>query len=73
MSTRALMSLANYKSYLGRVVTLHGSVGKGQKWVVRSIHAEHPDHPWGWMVRLDNPAQQCRLSLKSESFEKEKV
>ena len=57
------MSLRDYIPYIGRVVV----VGN-KKWKVRSIHADHPDHPWGWMVRLDNRMDQCRLSLNSESF-----
>jgi hypothetical protein len=57
------MSLEAYRPYLGRVITL-----RGKKWRVASIHADHPDYPWGWMVRVDKPMDQCRLSLRSESF-----
>ena len=59
-----MAGLEAYRHYLGRVITLHG-----KKWRCVSIHAEHPDHPWGWMVRLDKPMDQFRLSLKAESFE----
>ena len=41
----------------------------GKTWRVAHIHAGHSDKPWAWMVNVNKPAEQVRLSLKAECFQ----
>lgn len=40
---------------------------KGKQWRIASIHG-HRGYEWGWLINIDNPEEQCRLSLRSEFY-----
>lgn len=43
-------------------------VYRGKWWRIASIHGRYP-HRWAWLVNINKPDEQIRLSVNSEAFD----
>lgn len=41
---------------------------EGFKWRVAAIYEKNTNHSWAWLVRIDKPEIQVRLSLRAKCF-----
>lgn len=51
---------------MSKAVTFHATID-GKRWRIAAIHGA-PARRWAWLVNIDRPAEQVRLSMKHPSL-----